>query len=293
MARYQPRKRCVLLTGAASGIGAALADELARNGAHLALVDRDREPLEVVAAGAARYGGKVSVHVVDLAKPSAVTDLEAAVFAEHDHLAGLVNNAGVAMFGDFEEIRADDFDWLMRINFHAPVELVRMALPHLRLQPDAVIVNMSSIFGIVAPAGQSAYSASKFALRGFSEALMHELAPSTVRVLTVHPGGVRTSIVDRARIAAAFSGARAASLARRFEKFAPTTPAQAARQITQAMLSGRRKLLIGADARVMEWLQRIAPVGYWRLAEGLLDAGRDERQKQKARGKISGATLDE
>lgn len=270
MSRYAIARRTILVTGAASGIGAALAEELSMRGADLALVDREAERLDAVMQHVTRHGGKVSRHVADLADLNALAGLEEQVLTVHGGIAGLINNAGVAMFGDFEQIAPADFDWLMRINFQAPMLLTRMFLPHLRRAPDAVIVNMSSIFGIVAPAGQSAYCASKFALRGFSEALMHELAGTSLRVVTVHPGGIRTSIVDNARVSASFSPSRATTLARRFNRAAPTTSAAAARQIVGAMVSGKQRLLIGPDARLLDWMQRLAPLGYWDLMRRML-----------------------
>jgi len=277
MPRYQIGRGTIIVTGAASGIGAALAVELSRRGANLALVDRDPLRLETIRQQLVQNGGRVSLHIADLADAKAVSDLGDEVLDTHHDMGGLINNAGVAMFGDFEQLTAADFDWLMRINFHAPVQLTRMFLPHLRRAPDSVIVNMSSVFGIVAPAGQSAYSSSKFALRGFSEALMHELAGSSVRVVTVHPGGVRTSIVENARISEPFSTARAAKLAHEFRRAAPTSADQAAKKIVAAMTSGKSRLLIGPDAKVLDLIQRIAPVAYWRLMRRVLDAGARNR----------------
>jgi short-subunit dehydrogenase len=277
MPRYKIEKSTIVVTGAASGIGAALARQLSLCGAHLALVDRDPVGLDAIREQVVLNGGSASLHVADLADVKAVSDLGDEVLRTHQEIGGLINNAGVAMFGDFEQITATDFDWLMRINFHAPVQLTRMFLPRLQRASESVIVNMSSVFGIVAPAGQSAYSSSKFALRGFSEALMHELAGSSVRIVTVHPGGVRTSIVENARIAEPFSTARATKLAYQFGRVAPTSADQAAKKIVGAMTSGKSRLLIGPDAKLLDLIQRIAPLGYWRLVRRLLDSAAPNR----------------
>ena len=165
----------VVLTGAASGIGAALAANLARRGMHLALVDLNAAGLEATAAQARAAGVTVSTHAMDVADHAAVAALPAAVLAQHGRVTALVNNAGVALGGLFEQVDAGDFDWLMDINFGATVRLTRAFLPVLAREGAAQLVNVSSIFGIIAPPGQTAYAASKFAVRGFSESLRHEL----------------------------------------------------------------------------------------------------------------------
>ena len=155
-----------VVTGAASGIGAAVAESLAKRGARLALVDLDRAGVERIAARLRTDGADVSAHALDVAAPDAGETLEAAVRGPV-HL--LVNNAGVALGGSFEQVSAKDFDWLMAINFGAVVRLTRAFLPRLRQAREARIVNLSSVFGLIAPPGQTAYAASKFAVRGFSE----------------------------------------------------------------------------------------------------------------------------
>src|SRR6201995_5965459 len=190
------------VTGAASGIGRALALELAARGCDLALADRDEAGLQAVAAEIAKASPqKVSVHRVDVGAPDKVAWFaQAAVFA-HPGLNIVINNAGVALLGQFSEIDQAQMDWLMNINFWGVVHSTRAFLPHLANQRAAHIVNLSSIFGIVAPPGQTAYAAAKFAVRGFSESLRHELqmAKSPVRLSVVHPGGIKTNIVRNSR----------------------------------------------------------------------------------------------
>ena len=273
MARPQDlRDGVALITGAASGIGAALADQLARAGAHLALVDIDAARLEQVAARARDQGVRVSTHVLDIADAAAVAALPPAVLAAHGRVSVLVNNAGVALGGTFEQVDAADFDWLMSINFFGTVRMTRAFLPILAREPVARLVNVSSILGIVAPPGQTAYCASKFAVRGFSESLRHELeaAGSPVGVTLVHPGGVRTRIAEQARTP---KGAPADEVARQqalWRELLTLAPEDAARRIVAAIERGERRVLIGRDAQQAAWVQRLLPLGYWSLlARGL------------------------
>jgi short-subunit dehydrogenase len=241
-----------VVTGAASGIGAALAGELARRGAKLALVDRDREGLERVAAGLSG----ASLHVVDLADAESGRRLAEAV---QGPVNLLVNNAGVALGGTFEQVPAEDFNWLMAINFGAPVRLTRAFLPRLRQAGEARIVNVSSVFGLVAPPGQTAYAAAKFALRGFSEALRAELYGSPVGVSVVHPGGVRTNIAASAR-RPEMKADELAEMTRRWEKALRMPPTRAAEIIAQGIETRRARILVGGDARVVDIVQRLFPV---------------------------------
>ena len=259
-----------LVTGAAQGIGRALALQLAKNGAHLALVDVNGEQLNALKQLLPLAPNRVSLHEVDVTKADAAEHIRNEVLQRHGGLDGLINNAGATVIGNFFDTSAEDFDWLMQLNFAAPVRITRALLPTLLQGRDPVIVNMSSVFGLIAPAAQSAYASSKFALRGFSEALMHELQDGPVRVLTVHPGGIRTAIVRNARAVGALSPKRQEDLDRRFTKSAKTTPEQAAQRIVAAIAARRSRLLIGPDAHVIDALQRLLPVGHWRLLARLL-----------------------
>lgn len=266
------RDGVALITGAASGIGAALAEALARRGMHLALADRQATALEAVAGRCRALGVRVSTHALDVTDTAACAALPAAVLAAHGRLTVLVNNAGVALGGTFEQVAEQDFDWLMAVNFGAVVRLTRLFLPVLKAEPAAQIVNVSSIFGIIAPPGQTAYCASKFAVRGFSESLRHELdmANSTVGVTIVHPGGVRTAIASSARLPTDAPAELVARQQAAFKALLILPPEDAAETIAQGIAARAPRVLVGRDAKQATWLQRLVPVGYWRLmAKGL------------------------
>ena len=255
-----------VITGAASGIGAALAVDLARRGMHLALVDLDAAGLESAAAQARTAGVTVSTHAMDVADHAAVAALPAAVLATHGHVTALVNNAGVAIGGMFEQVDAGDFDWLMDINFGATVRLTRAFLPLLARESAAQLVNVSSIFGIIAPPAQTAYSASKFAVRGFSESLRHELemAGSPVGVTIVHPGGVRTAISENARLAKGLDAADVARERANWRSLLALAPEKAAEIIAVAIERREPRVLVGQDAKAAALVQRLFPVTYWK-----------------------------
>ncbi len=253
-----------VITGAASGIGAALAANLANRGANLALADRNEAGLEAAAATARAQGVTVSTHVLDVADREALAALPEAVLAKHDRVNLLVNNAGVALAGDVADVSLADFEWLFDINFWAPVRLTKAFMYALDREPAAHIVNVSSLFGIIAPPGQAAYCAAKFALRGFSEALRHELEGSHVSLTVVHPGGIRTEIANSARIPQGIDPEAARAQTKEFNKLLRTDPADAAEQIARAIVARAPRLLIGNDARMAERLQRLFPVTYWK-----------------------------
>jgi short-subunit dehydrogenase len=253
------------VTGAAGGIGRALALELAARGADLALADRDEAGLASVAAeiGAKQ---KVTMHRVDVGEPADITAFAQAAIAAHPSLNILINNAGVALMGQFTEIDQSQMDWLMNINFWGTVHATRAFLPHLATRPAAHIVNLSSIFGIISPPGQTAYCASKFAVRGFSESLRHELqmGESSVRLSVVHPGGVATNIARNSRTGSGMAdNVRRTEAIDRFEKIAKKSPAAAAARILDGVARDELRILIGSDARFMDLLQRFRPATYW------------------------------
>jgi short-subunit dehydrogenase len=261
------RGAAAAVTGAASGIGRALALELAARGCDLALADRDEAGLQAVAAEIGRNSQrKVTVRGVDVSEPDAIEAFAQSAIAAHPGLNIVVNNAGVALLGQFNETDQAEMEWLMNINFWGVVRTTRAFLPHLSQQPAAHIVNLSSIFGIIAPPGQTAYAAAKFAVRGFSESLRHELqtANSPIRLSVVHPGGVATNIARNSRSGAGVTdNARRAETIERFEAAAKTTPAAAALRIIRGIEKNEPRILIGNDARFMDWLQRLRPGTYW------------------------------
>ena len=232
---------------------------------HLALADRDEAGLQSVAAeiGSKR---KVTTHRVDVGEPTQIAGFAQAAVAAHPSLNIVINNAGVALLGQFTEIDQSQMEWLMNINFWGVVHSTRAFLPHLSTRPAAHIVNLSSIFGIIGPPGQTAYTASKFAVRGFSESLRHELeaAKSPVRLSVVHPGGIATNIARNSRTGSGMTdNARRTEAIDRFDKVAKKTPAAAAHRIIQGIERNEPRILIGSDARFMDLLQRFRPVSYW------------------------------
>jgi len=187
------------------------------------------------------------------------------VLAHHPGVDLLVNNAGVALGGRFEQTTDDDFEWLFGVNFRGTVRTTRAFLPLLRRAPEARLVNVSSLYGLIAPPGHTAYAASKFAVRGFSEALRKELEGSTVGVTVVHPGGVATPIVEHARVGATVAPDELERHRRLYRKLLRMPPARAGEAIVRGIERRRPRLVVGIDAKAAALLERIAPVGYWAL----------------------------
>ena len=260
------RDGVAVITGAASGIGAALAVNLAKRGMHVALVDLNPAGLEATAAQVRAAGVTVSTHVLDVADRAGVAALPAQVLDKHGRVTVLVNNAGVALGGMFEQVSEEDFDWLMSINFGATVRLTRAFLPVLARAGAAQLVNVSSIFGIIAPPGQSAYAASKFAVRGFSESLRHELemSNSPVGVTLVHPGGVRTNISENARLSKSLDAAEVKREQANWRSLLSLAPEKAAEIIAVAIERRDARVLVGSDAKGAALVQRLFPVSYWK-----------------------------
>lgn len=263
------------ITGAASGIGRALALELAARGCDVALADRDEAGLKDAAAEVkGRHSRNVSVHRCDVSEAKELEQFAAAATRDHPQLNIVINNAGVALFGQFHELDHHQIEWLMNINFWGVVHGVRAFMPHLARQKEAHIVNLSSIFGIIAPPGQTAYAAAKFAVRGFSESLRHELElnGSPVRLSVVHPGGIATSIARNAKVGAGMSdNERRVQSIDRFEKVSRTSPEAAAQRIIRGIEKNEKRILIGNDARFMDIIQRFKPSTYWATIQRRID----------------------
>jgi len=254
-----------VVTGAGSGIGRALAQQLCAAGSALAIADIDEKGLAETAASLTAKQAALSTHVLDVSDETAVKGFAEDVVARYGRVTLLINNAGVALHGTFEEISLDDLRWLLGINFWGVVHGVKYFLPVLKQQPRAQIVNLSSVFGIIAPAGQSAYSASKFAVRGFTEAVRHELEGSSVFVSCVHPGGIHTPIAKRARLGAHASESKREAAVAYFEKVTPTSPEAAAARILKGVERREPRILIGSDARKIDIVQRLRPATYWKM----------------------------
>jgi NAD(P)-dependent dehydrogenase (short-subunit alcohol dehydrogenase family) len=264
------RGKVAVITGAGSGIGRALAEQLAREGCALALADINAESLHSLAATLQGSGVRVTTHVLDVAKRAAVYAFADEVLALHGSAQLIINNAGVSVSQTVAELTYDDFEWIMGINFWGVVYGTKAFLPHLLKNNSGHIVNVSSIFGIIGVPTQAAYNASKFAVRGFTEALRQEVAPSGVRVSCVHPGGIKTNIARSGRFYRDMSGNQDASRSiANFDKIARTTPAAAAEVIIEGIKREQPRILIGADARLLDRVQRLLPVRYARIVERL------------------------
>ena len=254
-----------VITGAGSGMGRCLAQQLAAKGSSLALADVSEKGLNETAARLSGATGKVTRHIVNVAEEAQVKAFAEAVEREHGRATILFNNAGVALLGHLEEISLQDFRWLMDINFWGVVYGVTYFLPLLKKEKRAHIVNTSSLLGFFGAAGQGAYCASKFAVRGYTESLHHELLGTNVGVTCVHPGFVRTAIAEHAKV-----GQRAGSALRqesltRFEKVARTDADRAAAKILRGVELGKARVLIGLDAYFVDFWQRLKPASYWSL----------------------------
>ena len=271
MHAYAFERGAAVLTGAASGIGSALADGLARRGSALVLLDRDEAGLAATAArvSAAHPGLPVETHAVDLADRAATLPVLDAVLADRSApgarpITAVLNVAGVALGGRFTDVSLEDVDWLLDVNLRATITLTHHLLPTLLASPGSHLVNTSSVFGIIAPPGQVAYATSKFGVRGFTEALRAEL-DGRVGVTCVHPGGVDTNIARRARPGAHQDPAAAAAAQQGFQRLLTIAPEQAAAGILRGMERRRPRVLIGASAVVPDALARLSPSHYHRL----------------------------
>jgi NADP-dependent 3-hydroxy acid dehydrogenase YdfG len=257
--------RVAVVTGAASGIGRATAELLARRGCKVALVDVAGDELEKVAEELRGEGHSVSTHRVDVADRDQMTDLPGAIVAEHQAVHILVNNAGVALGQTFEELSWEDIDWLVGINFWGVVHGCKLFLPFIRREDEGHIVNLSSMFGFAGLPTQGPYCATKAAVRSITETLHGELAGTQVGVTSVHPGGIRTNIARNARFYDAEGRARAIEL---FEKRG-TPPEKVARRIVRAIERDRPRVVITPEAHALDWAKRVLPVGTQQLVRRL------------------------
>jgi short-subunit dehydrogenase len=257
------------ITGAGSGIGRQLAIELAQRGGHLALSDVNLTSLAETAACCEGFGVKVTLASVDVAKRAEVYRWAETVASDHGTVNLIFNNAGVGLASTLEEVSYDDFEWLMAINFWGVVYGTKAFLPHLRASGAGHVVNISSLFGIVAAPANGSYSAAKFAVRGFTEALRQELElmNAPVSATCVHPGGVKTNIARDARYSTNISvlGLEPQTSRRAFEDALITSPRSAARSILRGVERNQRRVLVGLDARAIELLARVSPAGSQRL----------------------------
>lgn len=273
-------KSIAVITGAASGIGRALAVRLAQEKiAGIAISDINQSGLNETAEMVGKFEVPVSAHIVDVSKLEEVERLRDEVLEKHNRATHLINNAGVGLLGTFEQISLEDFDWLMSINFWGVVYGCKTFLPILRQQEKAHIVNISSVFGFIAPPEQTAYCASKFAVRGFTESLRHELTETNVRVSSVHPGGIKTNIARNSRLGANTPEEYKEQGAKFFDQVAQTSAERAADVIVKGIKSENPRVLIGADAHAISYIHRIFPKSYLRIFERLAGHRLDLRKK--------------
>jgi short-subunit dehydrogenase len=264
--------KLAVITGAGSGIGRALAQQLNREGCHTLLSDIDPKGLDATVQSLERADISVETRVLDVADKAAVHSWADDIASQHGHIDILINNAGVALMATVEESDYEDIEWLMNINFWGVVYGTKAFLPLLRQSEQGHLVNMSSIFGIVGVPTQSAYNAAKFAVRGFTEALRHEMNGSNVHICRVHPGGIKTNIARNSRSAGTSISEDERNA--NFDAMARTTPESAAAQILKAIEERQVRLLIGGDAKFVSLLARLFPVNYIRFipgAEKILD----------------------
>ena len=268
--------RVAAITGAASGIGRALAIDLASRGAHLALCDVDEAGLAETVVACEGHPVKVTSQRVDVADRAAVFAWADQVVADHGKVNLIFNNAGVALGATVEGMSYEDLEWLMGINFWGVVHGTKAFLPHLRASGEGHIINLSSVFGLLSIPTQSAYNAAKFAVRGFTDALRMELEidGAPVSVTTVHPGGINTNIAKNARMDESVGELGGEDTAETFQKLLRTSPEKAAKQILSAVEGDRRRALIGPDAKVIDLISRL-PAG---LYQRVLVAGAKRRR---------------
>lgn len=261
--------RTIAITGAASGIGRALAQLLAERGCDLALSDWNEVGLKETAASI--RGRDVTTTVLDVSDREAVGRWRDESLAHFGTVDGIVNNAGVTVQETVADLTYEDFEWVMGIDFWGVVHGTKAFLPHFLERDTGWVVNVSSVFGIIGFPTQSAYNAAKFAVRGFTEALRWELEGTGVTACSVHPGGIKTNIVRNARVHTDLDGnGDHAAAIRQFDQIAKTTPRQAATVIAEAMEQRAPKVLIGADALFIETVQRLAPESYGKITRGVV-----------------------
>lgn len=268
--------KVAVITGAGSGIGRYLAILLAKSGANIAACDINPTALAETVTMLSTYPVSVSSHSLDVADKTAIKALPQQVIAQHSHIDLVFNNAGVTVDATFTEMSEADWDWVFNINLQGVINSSRVFLPYLQQRPEAGLINISSIFGMITMVRQSVYHTTKFAVRGFTECLAKELKGSTVQVHAVHPGHIGTNIVSNSRVSKSKKSASSIErLARKlfgigdsheelavfFQKNG-MHPSRAAQIILNGVRKKRSRIMVGADAKLMDLCQRIAPVRY-------------------------------
>lgn len=262
--------KTAVITGAGSGMGRYLAVLLAKAGANVAICDINQDTLNATATMVKQYNVGLSTHVVDMGDMDQIEALPEAVIAQHGSVDLLFNNAGVTVGSTFDGMSERDWDWVMNINLNGVVKSSRVFLPYLKDRPEAVLVNTSSIFGMIAVAGQSVYHATKFGVRGFTESLAKEFKGTNLQVHCVHPGHVGTNILANSR----FNTDQPGRFGEEFNKDEMAEmfrtkgmhPSRAASIILNGVRGNKRRIFVGLDAKLMDLAQRLTPMHYeWLL----------------------------
>jgi NAD(P)-dependent dehydrogenase (short-subunit alcohol dehydrogenase family) len=260
------------ITGAGSGIGRELALELVRRKCHVALSDVNADGLQETVDQAQATGIRVTSKRVDVADREAFYAWADEVASDHGKVNLIFNNAGVALASTVEAMRYEDFEWLMNINFWGVVYGTKAFLPHLKASGEGHVINISSVFGLAGIPSQSAYNSAKFAVRGFTESLRQELdmMDCGVSATSVHPGGIKTGIARSSRIDSSIRdlGINDVGTREKFEKTFITGPDKAARVILDGVRRNQRRVLVGPDARIFDWMVRLLPSTYQRVSVG-------------------------
>lgn len=252
--------KVVVITGAASGIGRALAVECAQRGAYVAASDIDADGLSrTVELAAARPMHQARLDVADRAAFSAYAD---EVVAHFGRVNVLINNAGVSLTGDLVDLAIEDINWILGVNLGGVIHGTQAFLPHLIASGDGHLVNISSLFGLISMPGQSIYNATKYAVRGLTESVREELliAGHPVQVTCVHPGGIKTKIAANGRVGEGGDHTRTVEMFDRH--MARMDPAVAARAIVKGILSNKPRVLVGADAHLLHQAARLSGARY-------------------------------
>jgi short-subunit dehydrogenase len=251
-------ERVAVVTGAASGIGRAIAQNLADKGCHLALVDVDQSGLEETRSIVARNDRRCTTHIVDVSDKARMQALPDEVAAAHGQVHILVNNAGVSVGSFFADHTVEDAEWVIGVNLWGVIYGCKYFLPHLKQADWAQIVNLSSLFGFFGMPGQACYSMTKAAVKALSEALWTELANTNVSVTSVHPGLIRTALIRSSRIEDPDEREKAIEMSDKYG----TDPDKAGRLIVRGIERNKRRVLIGGDSRMSDWLKRAFPTGF-------------------------------
>ncbi|WND03912.1 SDR family oxidoreductase [Temperatibacter marinus] len=254
--------KTIVITGAASGIGKALAKAFAERGSHLALVDLKEEALAALVQSLEGSPGKITSYHADVGDADVVRALPEQILNDHEEINVLINNAGIAIGADFKNTSETQFDRLLQVNLFGVVNMTRAFMPALEKASFAKLVNISSIFGFIAPPNQTAYCASKFAVRGFTESLRHEYRRSHIAISCVHPGGVATNIAKDSLFPDTLKEVEREHLLSLAEKALVAPPAYAAEVIIKGLEKNKPRIFIGKDALMARFFQRLFPLTY-------------------------------